>query len=234
MAHPVPDHPLALTGLTAPGRRGGPTGFTLLELMVVIVLMGTIILLVPSNYGTFGARARLNETANSMAAAMAGARQQAILDSYQVSLQLGSFRDEDGEWRQGWRYEFTSVPPVRSGLGELGTEIKEENRSLRAQEREWLYSDWHAVPSGVSIVGISDEKGVWEKLSEGGRPFVLRYFADGGVETGLAVRFESEDLEVAKEYRTMTVFVNSLTAEPSVVEGEHELPEQLPATDFGT
>lgn len=215
-------------------RRGSRSaGFTLLELMVVVVLMGTVILLVPSNYGVFGARARLNETANSMAAAFAGARQQAILDAYQVSVQIGSYRDEDGKWHSGWRYEFTSVPAVRSGVGEERTETEQENLRRRQQEREWMYTDWHEVPSGITIVGVSDEKGVWNKLSDGAKPFVVRYFADGTVEKAVAVRFENEDLDVAKEFRTMTVMVNGLTSEPAVSEGELELPEQRPATDFG-
>jgi prepilin-type N-terminal cleavage/methylation domain-containing protein len=208
-------------------------GFTLIELMVVVVLMGTVILLVPSNYGVFGARARLNETGNSMAAAFAGARQQAILDAYQVSVQIGSYRDEDSKWHTGWRYEFTSVPAVRSGVGEDRTDTEQENLRRRQEEREWLYTDWHEVPSGVQVVGVSDEKGVWHKLTDGGKPFVVRYFADGTVEKAVAIRFENEDLDVAKEYRTMTVMVNGLTSEPSVLEGEHELPEQRPASDFG-
>lgn len=213
---------------------GRARGFSLLELMVVIVLMGTLILLVPANYGAFGAQSRLIETANSLAAALAGAREQAILDAYQVTLQLGTFRDDEGEWRQGWRYEFTNIPPVRTGVGEETESTREENLRLRAMEREWMYTDWRPLAGGVQIVGVSEEKGAWQKLPEGGRPLTVRFFADGVVETGVAVRLESDDLDVAKEFRTMTVLVNALTAEPSVLEGEHELPEQLPATDFGT
>ena len=206
-------------------------GFTLLELMAVVLLMGTILLLVPMNMDTVGAEGKLKNTSNSLVAAVNGARDRAVLDSYDVFLELGTFRKDD-EWEHGWRFKFTSLPPPEVSTTE-DAGARAEQRAARAREREWLYTEWHETNSGVKIVGISERKGNWHKVSEGGEPYSLRFYADGTVESGLAVRLENIDMETEKDYRTITVFVNSLTSEPSWVVGQQELPEALPSSNFG-
>lgn len=208
-------------------------GFTLLELMVVVLIMGTVLLLVPPNLSNFGSRGKLNSTANSFVSAVNGARERAILDSYEVALEIGSYKDDEGDWQHGWRFQFTNIPAPKEGDPDDPT-ADQELRQARTQEREWLYTPWHKTGDGVMIVGISDRKGQWAKVPEGGKPYQVRFYADGNVEKGIAVRFESEDLEdVRKEYRTVTVIVNPLTSEPSWREGLSELKEARPASDFG-
>jgi hypothetical protein len=49
----------------------------------------------------------------------------------------------------------------------------------------------------------------------------------------VAIRLESQDLEVERRYKTITVVINALTSEPSWAEGLQELPEALPSSNFG-
>lgn len=216
-----------------PRAPAGEGGFTLLELMVVVLIMGTVLLLVPPNLSSFGARGKLNSTANSLVSAFNGARERAILDSYEVALEIGKFRDKEGDWQDGWRFRFTNIPAPEAGDPDDPT-ATQDLRTARSQDREWLYTTWKRVGDEVQVVGVSDRKGQWAKITEGGKPYTIRFFADGNVEKGVAVRLESEGLEdVRREFRTVTVFVNALTSEPSWLEGEHELKEARPASDFG-
>jgi hypothetical protein len=199
--------------------------------MAVVLLMGTILLLVPMNMETMGAEGRLRNTANSLVAAVAGARDRAILDSYDVFLELGGRREGD-TWKPGWRFRFTSVPPPEVGQTEDQAEAT-RRKAERARKREWLTTSWHDCDGGVQIVGVSERRDSWQKLNEGGKPYAIRFFADGTVETGVAVRLENPDMDTDREYRTVTVMINGLTSEASWTAGEDELPESLPARNFG-
>jgi prepilin-type N-terminal cleavage/methylation domain-containing protein len=216
-----------------PGKLWHQRGFTLIELMVVVLIMGTVLLLVPVNMGNLGARGKFTGTANSLVAAVTGARERAILDAYEVALQLGTFRTEDGDWRHGWRFRFTNIPAkeVAGDEGDAGSQ--QDQREARSREREWLYTTWHPCQDGIEIAGISQRKGIWQKLPTGGEAHEIRFYADGTVEGGVAIRLESLDLDVEREFKVITVFINGLTSEASWSEGELELPEALPSSTFG-
>jgi type II secretory pathway pseudopilin PulG len=200
--------------------------------MVVVLLMGMILLMVPANLSNIGARGKLNSTANSLVAAFNGARERAILDGYEVTLELGTYKDDRGDWQHGWRFQFTNLPPP-TVTDDANPELARENANERAKEREWLYTPWHKTSDTVKIIGVSERKGSWQKLSDGGRTFPIRFFADGNVEKGIAIRLESTALETERQYRTATIIVNPLTSESTWDEGEHDLKESLPAQDFG-
>jgi prepilin-type N-terminal cleavage/methylation domain-containing protein len=205
-------------------------GFTLLELMVTVVILGTLLLLVPANLAGFGARSRLENSANTLAAAMAGAREQAITDGYEARLQIGSWKDEDGT-HQGYRYLFTNVPPAGTGSSAEDADRRKEAIAERGRERQWLASTWHALEAGVRFVGVSEEASRWRKIPEQ-EGFEVYFLPDGGVQKAFAVRIESQDMEVAKEHRTMTILMNGLTSESSVEDGEVELPQKREAREF--
>ena len=208
-------------------------GFTLLELLAVVLIMGTVLLLVPISLDSVGAQGKLKNTANSLVAAFNGGRERAILDAHEVYLEIGGFRDEEAEeWRQGWRFKFTNVPPLDISETEDEGE-KERRRAARARDREWLYSAWHASPRGVEIEGVSTQKGSWSRVGSGGKPIPIRFNPDGTIENAVAVRIENKDMETDREYRTITVIVNGLTSEASWQNGLAELPESLPASNFG-
>lgn len=198
-------------------------GFTLLELMMVVTILGAALLIVPPNLYRFGARSRLENSANTLVSTVAAAREQAIIDGHPVQLELGVYKTKNGEIHHGHRLVFTSIPTQRSDL--LSRDRGEEREAPRSEEREWLYTDWHELADGVKYVGVSERSDHWMKLSED-HPYAVGFGPDGGVEKGFAVRLESVDLEVRPEHRTITVIVNPLTAEASAADGLAEVPPQ--------
>jgi prepilin-type N-terminal cleavage/methylation domain-containing protein len=215
-------------------RRPAPRGFTLLEMMVVVAILGTLLLLVPANMSAFGARSRLEEAANTIVTVLGNVRGKAIEDGYEVRIQFGSWTDEDGK-HEGHRIVFTNVPPPRSGEGGIDPADLEEHRrqeaEARGRERQWLYTVWHPLSSGIKLVGYSEEAKRWQKLSES-EPYTISYRPDGSVQKAFALRLESMDLDVKREDRTMTVLVNGLTSAASAVDGPAELPEKRDSRDF--
>jgi prepilin-type N-terminal cleavage/methylation domain-containing protein len=211
-------------------RRGG---FTLLELLVVCAIVGGTLILVPVSFGSFGARSRLSSAANSMLAQLGAIRERAMMDGYEARLEIASYRENDGTRRLGSRFWFTNLPAKGTAkLEEEGSERQRERATSRAKDREWMVSEWSPLPDGILVTGISIEAGQWEKIGEGERAFQVKFFADGGVERAVAVRLESQDLEVKPEFRTVTVMVNALTAEAASYEGFRELPKQRDASEF--
>ena len=218
---------------TAHRARATQQGFTLLELLAVVLIMGGILLLVPISLDNVGSQGKLKNTANSLVAAFNGGRERAILDGYEVYLEIGGFQEEEtDDYRYGWRFKFTNIQAQDISETEDEGE-RERRRAERAREREWLYSNWHATPVGVEIVGVSTQKGNWQKPNPGGKPISVRFFADGTIENAVAVRIENVDMEVKKEWRTITVITNGLTSEASWQTGLGELPESLPSSNFG-
>lgn len=211
----------------------GQAGFTLMELMVVVLIMGTILLLVPANMEGLGARGKFTGTANSLVAAVTGCRERAVLDAYEVGLQLGKYRSEDGDWNDGCRFRFTNIPAKSVDGGDMESSRRQDDAEARNTEREWLYSTWHPCQDGIKIAGVSERKGTWQKLPEGGKAYEIRFYGDGTVQGGVAIRLESLDLDVEREFKVITVFINGLTSEASWAEGELELPEALPSSTFG-
>ena len=208
-------------------------GFTLIELMAVVLIMGTVLLLVPMNLEGLGSEGKLKNSANSLVAAMNGGRERAVLDQHEVYLEIGGYRDDDiEEWRYGWRFKFTNLGPQDISETEDEGEM-ERRRADRARDREWLYTTWHELPVGVEIIGVSFQKGSWQKPNPGGKPIPIRFYADGTVESATAVRIENINMETQRDYRTVTVFLNGLTSEASWVNGMAELPASLPASNFG-
>jgi prepilin-type N-terminal cleavage/methylation domain-containing protein len=211
-------------------RRRDHLGFTLIELMVALVILGGLLLLLPARLSAFGARGRLESVGNTMVSALTGAREQAVIDGYEARLEIGSWKDEAGV-HYGHRLFFTNLPPAGAGASAEDADVKKQNEQARLQERQWLSSEWTEFPEGVKLVGISEEAGRWEKLPErDGYSIVFR--ADGSVEKACAVRFESEELSTSKENKTVTVLMNGLTAEAWMEQGMAELPEKKEPRDF--
>lgn len=206
-------------------------GFTLIELMVVCAIVGATLLLVPPSFDTFGARGKLSSAGNKLLAELTAMREQAILDGYESRLEIGRFQAGSKKlW--GTRFWFTSVPAKGTSGPEEQRDAARERATSRAEERQWLTSQWAPLPDGVVLAGVSLEAGQWEKPGEGERAFTVRFFPDGSVERGFGVRLESEELDVRQEERTITVTMNPLTSEPASYEGLRELPKQREASEF--
>jgi prepilin-type N-terminal cleavage/methylation domain-containing protein len=205
-------------------------GFTLVELMVVVVIVGAALLLVPANLFSFGARSRLENAANTIVAAVAGAREQAVLDGHPVKLEFAVVKNEDGKVVHGHRFVFTNLPAERSAL--LLDEGRKDEPERRPAEQEWLETDWHLLPDGVTFAGVSQKEGQWENLRED-QPYAVTFGSDGSVDAAFAIRVENDDMDVRKEFRTITVLVNPLTAEANALDGLVEMPPQRDENEFG-
>ena len=202
-------------------------GFTMMEIMVVVVILGTVLMIVPTNMSSFGAQSRLEVTGNMIVAAVAGAREQAIFQGHEVALQVAMVETDDG------KVPATRMKYINRGQagGPRGDEDDEEYVE-EEEELEWIYSDWSEFRDGVALVGVSIAHNQWAKVGDS-RPFEIIFGPDGSVSGAVGIRIESEDLDdVAKEYRTYTVLVNALTSEATNYEGLVELPKTRDASDF--
>jgi prepilin-type N-terminal cleavage/methylation domain-containing protein len=213
---------------------GSLRGFTLLEMMVVVAILGTLLLLVPANMSGFGARSRLENSANTIVSMLGNARGKAIEDGFEVRVEFGTWSDEDGK-HHGHRLFFTNVPPTKAG--EAGMEegdVEQRRREVaaeRGRERQWLHTTWYGLPKEVKFTGYSEEAKRWQKLNEA-EPYSISFHPDGSVQKAFALRIESSDLDVRREERTMTILMNGLTAASTAVEGEAELPQKRESRDF--
>jgi prepilin-type N-terminal cleavage/methylation domain-containing protein len=211
-------------------RRDG--GFTLLELLVVCAIVGVALALVPVGFGTFGARSRLTSSANTILAQLTATREQATMDGFEARLEIGLFKDHESKRQFGTRFWYTNLPAKGTQKLIEDSDHGRERATSRAKDRQWMVSEWNALPAGIEVSGVSLEAGQWQKVGEGEQSFHVKYFADGTVERGFAVRLESTDLEVKPEFRTVTVLVNALTSEAFSYEGLKEMPRQKGSDEF--
>ena len=206
------------------------SGFSMLELMAVLLILGTIILLVPALFSGFGARSRLEEGGNSLVSTISGVRQQAIIDGYETALQMGMFKDDDDEEIPGYRIRFTSLP----NSAVVGEDREEQLNQRRQEEREWVYTSWRPLPDDVIWEGIAFSANSYRRPSKD-RPIELICGADGAFKTAASIRLKSTALEengVKRENHTITVTVNGLTSQASWDFGERDLPRRRDAAEF--
>ena len=203
----------------SPGLVAGVRGFTLIELMVVCVLVGTILLLVPPSLDGYGARGRLEQGASLLAESIVHARDRAITDGHTTMLEYDLEKD---------RFRLH----VSSRLRENEIDVEDGREEQRFEEpdpeEEWAVLDWYALPNDVDLVGYSEAKDSWE--SGGTSTILVTFSPEGIVRPGHALRVESRTLP--KRSRTMTVRVNALTSLSEVVPGEAEMPEKREPHDF--
>jgi hypothetical protein len=195
--------------------------------MVVILVLGSILLLVPPNLFSFGARSRLENSANTIAAAVAAAREQAILDGRPVTLEFAIAKVGE-RTVHGHRFVFSSLPAERSDLLLEEGETREKRDD---EEEEILYTGWHPLEDGVEYAGVSEQENRWDSFRED-QPYAVTFGPDGSVDRGFAVRIETDDLDVKREYRTITVMVNPLTTQSSIHDGLAEVPPLLEENEF--
>ncbi len=216
---PVPSAPASRDG----GDSRDERGFTLLELMVVMTILGLLILLVPPSLDGIGSRSRLEAGANTISAVLTGAREQAIIDGHEVRVQfqLGDAKRRTSTGR--YRYVVVNKPRERPG--------QEDQVKARTEAKEEMVPlTWRGLPDGVILAAYSQVPKEWTKGSGGDAVIEIRYLPDGAVRPTHAWRLVSTDFSGPDS--TMTVLVNALTGTPSVESGEADLPEVLDASDF--
>jgi prepilin-type N-terminal cleavage/methylation domain-containing protein len=207
-------------------------GFTLLELLVVCAIVGVTLALVPVAFGTFGARSRLSSSANTILAQLTATREQATMDGFEARLEIGIYKDHESKRQFATRFWYSNLPAKGTNKLVEDSDRQRDRATSRAKDRQWMVSEWNPLPSGIEVSGISLEAGQWQKVGEGEQSFHVKYYADGTVERGFAVRLESTDLEVRPEFRTVTVVVNALTSEAFSYEGLKEMPRQKGSDEF--
>lgn len=83
--------------------RAQPRGFTLIELMIVITLVGVMLALAVPNFRDFIRRNRLSAQSNEFIAAVQYARAEAIRRNRNVSVRATDASDNANEWGKGWQ-----------------------------------------------------------------------------------------------------------------------------------
>lgn len=218
-----------------PPRAGDPgagrRGFTLLELMAVMVIIGFLLYLLPPRMDTYGDRNRLESAANTLISAFTAVRETAIIDGHEARIQFtlpGATTDR----KQTGSYRYLTGPEKRRTSKALREEGEvEEDRPVRRTEEAWIESSWYPMPDGVVLEGFSTTAGEWIRTNPRGDPVEVSFHPDGSVRPACAVRLTCIDLPPGAA-RTLTVVVNPLTAAASIAEGEGDLPKSRDPSDF--
>jgi prepilin-type N-terminal cleavage/methylation domain-containing protein len=210
-------------------------GFTLIEIMVVMVLLGILLLWVPNRMDGFGDRSKLDSTASTLLAVLTGAKETAVMDGHEVRLQVELAPDAKDRRRTG-RFRTLVTSRAREKPEGLKSDEERSERAPREErdEDEWMATEWRSLPDGVLLTGYSQESGQWIRTNPRGEPIEISFHPDGAVRPPHAWRITSVDLSEDVQ-RTLTIRVNALTSTADVVEGDgpdSELPIRRDPSDF--
>lgn len=228
-------HPSRSPRAPDPSGRLSIGGFTLIELMVVMTLVGMMLLWLPARLDGFGNRSKLDSTASTIVSVLTAAREMAIIDGHEVRLQIELAPDLKDRTKTGrFRYVVSNkTHDTPDQLKAPGTDKKVRDEATNGDE-EWIMTSWRTLPEGVLLTGFSQESGAWIKTNARGEPIEVSFFPDGGVRPPHAWRITSVDLDEGVN-RVVTIRVNALTSTAEVVEGDgadSELPKRRDPSDF--
>ncbi len=230
MTEAAPSPSGGASALRRPGGTGR-RGFTLLEMMAVMVIIGLMLLLLPPRMDTYGDRSRLESTANTLISAFTAVRETAIIDGHEARIQFTLPGSMDHRKKTG-AYRYLVGPEERRTSKALREEGSlEEERPQRRTEEEWIESSWYPLPDGIVLEGFSTTAGEWIRSNPRGDPVEVSFHPDGSVRPACALRITCVDLP-AGAARTVTIVVNPLTAAASFNEGEGDLPRSRDPSDF--
>ena len=211
------------------------TGFTLIELMVVMTLIGIMMLWLPARLDGFGNRSKLDSNASTIVSVLTAAREMAIIDGHEVRLQVELAPDVKDRTKTGrFRYVVASkTHESPDALKEPGSTKGPKDTSTKSDD-EWTFTAWRTLTEGVLFTGYSQESGSWIKSNARGEPIEVSFFPDGGVRPPHAWRITCVDLDEGVN-RVLTIRVNALTSTADVAEGDgpdSELPKRRDPSDF--
>lgn len=183
----------------------GAAGFTMIEILVVLLVMGLITAMVVPNLGAFVPKAKLDAAAKVLAANIDHMRSEARIQGKRCALELDL---DKGRWRR-------VLPP--------------EDRLTTDQDQDSLeafYEDWTELQEGVRIVSAGNLN---EGLAKGGT-FSLVFDHNGNTgDQSVVLRLEDDPTMV------WTVNIRGLTGQCDVLEsfdGREQLPEEVSEGGF--
>ena len=227
--------PSAPRAPSVPRSESSIRGFTLIEIMVVMMLIGMMLLWLPARLDGFGNRSKLDSSASTISSVLTAAREMAIIDGHEVRLQVELAPDLKDRTRTG-RFRYVVVNKSHDtpdALKAPGADKKVRDEASTGDD-EWMTTGWRTLPDGVLLTGFSQESGAWIKSNARGDPIEVSFFPDGGVRPPHAWRLTGVDLDEGVN-RIVTIRVNALTSTADVVEGDgpdSELPKRRDPSDF--
>jgi type II secretion system protein H len=186
-------------------RATGQHGFTIVEVMVVLLILGLITALVLPNLGAFVPKARLDAAAKILAANIDNLRSEARIQGKQCSLELDL---DKGTWR------FVFPPEDR-----LTTDQDVQSLEPRADE-------WQLLQEDVQIIAAGNQN---EGLAKNGT-FAIVFDHNGNTaDQSVVLRLASDPNMV------WTVNIRGLTGQCDILEsfdGKQQLPEETGEGSF--
>lgn len=199
---PIP-HPHRPDPTPAATRRAG--GFTIVEVLVTLLVLGLITAMVVPNLGAFVPKAKLDAAAKVLAANIDHMRSEARIQGKRCSLELDL---DKGRWRR-------VLPPE----DKLTTDQD-------VQSLEPLYEDWTELQDGVQIVSAGNQN---EGMAKGGT-FALVFDHNGNTgDQSVVLRLKDDPTMV------WTVNIRGLTGQCEVLESfdsKEQLPEEVSEGGF--
>ncbi len=177
------------------------SGFTFLEIMVVIVLLGIMIAVVLPNMSGPRQKMAIQSTARDIASAGLLARQRAIVQTSETYLVF--FPEEEGG---GWQMVVSQIDDrERRRLGRNALPYEREDDELSVEERE------RELPKMVSYGIIRNDTEELDKTVE--EDMFITFYPNGSC-SGLAIQFLNERGD------KMVVDFDRSTGRPSAYEGQ--------------
>ncbi len=111
--------------------RAQAKGFTLIELMIILTIVGVLMALAAPNYRDFVRRNRLTTQSNEFIAAVQFTRAEAIRRNRNVTLSATDDSDNTNEWGKGWQVlddtTLLRVAPTLPGALALDSSVNNVN-----------------------------------------------------------------------------------------------------------
>jgi len=139
-------------------RRGTADGFTMIELLIVLVLVGVLATLAAPNLQDFVARNRLKSAASDLHFSLSLARSEAIKRNSPVAVELNG-----GDWANGWS--------VKAGTATLSTQDPYAQIAVATRNAAYGSKTFSSITfAGTGREGSSD--GVAFVMTSAGRPAI--------------------------------------------------------------
>jgi type IV fimbrial biogenesis protein FimT len=153
-------------------------GFTLIEMMVVLTIVGVFVLIAAPAYDTLIERTRLRSFANEFVASAFLARSEAIKRNEIMTLCVstdGTSCTGGGEWEQGWIVMDPSNTVIKRQQALPSGIILFEQSSTTFTNMEFQPSGVASTPASMKLCKDTPEAGTEEKvvtISATGRPSI--------------------------------------------------------------